>query len=632
MSSNSQSSVECLYCHQSTARPIGPEPDKQRAGKCPECGGALHVWCWHVYGGCARPGCRFNPKTRNHDAIPYEPARIQNLTMFAEGPKKPRLNTGRWEAFEKFESAYQTSSDRQIAAAWNDELFGHFEPAEKYRATAEVARQCVQTLERLGAEYRRQHWESVVETYAGWREHFDSCRDYLEGFSSRVADARKQIAVKYNQRLKTALEQNDDEALEKIVSEHASNVRLGSAPEALSQAQGLTPEEHHQVARALERLRTVRVILQDLAQKDTQRRAVALYDENLDELHLTDSKLLGTQDRLLLYEARRAQTRDALRDAIVSRDDVRILAAASAALAAGWTLKDATLEIVREAGERHAARSRVLEAVTDQERLIAYDDVLTEDRQFPVEQREAIESARRLQKPLLALRRAIRRNDVRMIATLVRDPVRTQEIQSHLAESDKNAVGRMQTALRAREELGKVLRQPARTEETLRQIVDLAGAPTMIPYLEPLLTTYEIKEVRKAQEMLTALDELKRLEQAPDMPYLKLAIAKTYHKVTAAGGVLPPTGNWSKVRAALEFEQQWSALTRAIEAGDEAAIFAAWNPGQLHEALDLLTDKERETLYKALNNTSRRERLRNAFDSHDESRIAFAKGEIRKLP
>src|SRR5262245_41174289 len=122
--------LECLYCHQSAERPIGAEPDKQRAGTCPACDSPHHVWCWHTNGGCARSNCRNNPKTRGHGTIPYQPARVRTLSAPAGGPETATVQSDRWTAFEKFESEYATQSHRRIAAAWDASLFDHFQPAE----------------------------------------------------------------------------------------------------------------------------------------------------------------------------------------------------------------------------------------------------------------------------------------------------------------------------------------------------------------------------------------------------------------------------------------------------------------------------------------------------------------------
>jgi len=151
-------SLNCLYCLQPAERPIGPEPDKNKAGKCPECGGPHHVWCWHLNGGCARPGCLCNPKTPRHSPIPFVPAQVHDLFLPDQGPEKANAFPDRWAAFETFETEYATLSHRLIASAWNDELFNHFQPAEKYRAEVDLSRRCVQTQDRLVAEYRRKRW------------------------------------------------------------------------------------------------------------------------------------------------------------------------------------------------------------------------------------------------------------------------------------------------------------------------------------------------------------------------------------------------------------------------------------------------------------------------------------------
>lgn len=553
-------------------------------------------------------------------------------TMIAQGTEKSHPQTDRWAAFEKFETEYSTQSHRRIAAAWNDELFSAFQPAEKYRADVAVANRCVQTLDRLVAEYRRQHWQAVIDIYESWREHFDTCTDYLEGFKNHVEEARKQIALKYKQRLQRALDLDDDEELERIVSQEAVGYNPRAVLDYFERLQVLTREEREQATRALERLKTIREITKYLGDMNAQDKALALYDEKADELQLADSTTLTRQDRMALYEARRAKTRDALRHALLSRDDNQILAAASAALASGWTLRDATLDLVRDAGERKAARDRVAQAGNAQELLIAYDDeVLNEDKQFAGDKRETIQSARRVLKPLLALKRAIKRNDVRTIATMAAAPAQLQELVTHLDSSEKDVLARMQTAIQTMHSLRKALSIQPRTEQTLKQIVNLTSMADQARPLELLMTPYEKEEVRKALATFAAVDELSRLENAPDMPYIKLAIAKTYHTAYQAGVVLPNSLNWTKIRGALEFAERWSALTRALEAGDERAIFRAWNPAHLHDALELLTERDRQVLKNALQNISRRERLRSAIASNDEQRITYAKGEMQNL-
>ncbi|HZQ06611.1 MAG TPA: hypothetical protein VFD70_08530, partial [Anaerolineae bacterium] len=250
-------------------------------------------------------------------------------------------------------------------------------------------------------------------------------------------------------------------------------------------------------------------------------------------------------------------------------------------------------------------------------------------KQLPLDKRAAIQSTQRLLKPLLALKRAIKRNDVRTIAGMVSDPAQAKELTALLDPSEQDIVARTQEAMQTLHELREILALQPRTEESIKQIVDLSSRSLVAKPLELLMTPYEKEQVRKATVSLVVVDELRRLEQAPEMPYTKLAIAKTYHKAYEAEAFFPDTLNWSKIRAALEFEERWNALSRAIEADDERAIFAAWIPTQLHDALDLLTEREREILQKALKNTSRRARLRSAFDSNDDERIAYAKGEIR---
>lgn len=615
MSIPSTSPLECLYCQQSAERPIGPEPDKRRAGKCPECGGPHHVWCWHVHGGCSRLNCLYNPKTRNHAPIPYEPGRIHELFAIEQAPETPGAPSDRWTAFERFENEYKSGSHRRIAAAWNEELFDHFQPADTYRADVATANRCVQTLERLVAEYRRQHWQSVMDIYETSREHFDACSDFRESFQNHVAEARRQLARALKERVQRVLDRADDEELERIVAGGGGS-KTGAALDTLQQQELLTPGERARIRQALERLAIIRQVVRDLGNLNTQAQAVALYDEKQPELRLADSQALTTQDRVALYEARRAQTRDALRSAIVKREDNEILTAAGKALAAGWSLRDATLDLVREAGERKAARDRLTKAVGEPELLVAYDDELwSEEAPGP---QEAVEAARRRFKPLLALQRAIKRNNLRAVARLISDPSTARELVPRLSAAEQAVVARTQSALESLTELRELIAQQPRTLETLRQIVTLAGADREHT-LEALLSPYERQELHKATLMFQALDELRRLEQAPDMPYVKLAIARTYHQARAGGMVLPEGLNWGKIRAALAFEEKWTALARALERGDEHGIFRAWNPTLLHDAFDLLSERDQQKLLQALDNARR--------GTGDSQRLALARGE-----
>lgn len=622
-------SATCLYCHQPAELPIGPEPDKRRAGKCPECSSPHHVWCWHVQGGCSKPGCVCNPRSRVHGAIPYLPARVHELYGIEQGPESAHVNTERWTAFEKFETEYATHSDRRIAAAWDPELFDHFQPAEKYRADAVIAKRCVKTLDQLVSEYRRQRWQGVVDIYESQRDHLDFCSDFLTGLKAHVEEARKQIDMMFKLRLKTALDQNDDEAVEKILSERGGSytpVAMLDNPERVGV---LTADERQAAALALERLTVIREIKTYMARKDTQDRALALYDGREAELHLADSKALTKNDRTALYDARRAFTRDELRQAVTLGDDDRILLAATAALAVGWTLPDTTLDRVRLAAERKAARDRVARATDERELLIAYDEeLLSNDRQIGDAKREAIADSMRVYKPLHALRRALERNDLRAVALLTSDPSQAYELVAYLDDSERSVVARVQEALLALEQLRTAIAVTPRTGEVLQQIVDLCGGSETMQTLNLLMSPFEKEQVRKALATFAAVDEMTRLDNAPEMAYIKLAIAKTYHKAIEAGVVLPGTLNWSKIRTALEFETRWSTLTTAIEAGDERAIFEAWNPVYLHEGLELLGEKDKEVLIKALQNTSRRQRLADALASNDAERVAFARREL----
>jgi len=235
---------------------------------------------------------------------------------------------------------------------------------------------------------------------------------------------------------------------------------------------------------------------------------------------------------------------------------------------------------------------------------------------------------RRVYKPLLALKRAIRRNDLRSIAALVSDPAQARDLTAHLDDSEKVVVQRVQDSVQTLDTLRAVIAVQPRTDVELKQIVDICGTPEAMQTLNLLMSPFEREQVRKALLTYAAVDELSRLENAPEMAYVKLAVARIYHKAHEAGVVLPNSLNWTKIRAALDFDERWSALNAALEAGDERAIFKAWDAKQLNEGLELLTEKDKQLLLKALHNTSRSERLATALASDDEERVAYAKREI----
>lgn len=552
---------------------------------------------------------------------------MRELYMVAQGPESSHLNSDRWTAFEKFEAEYSSHSDRRIAAAWNQELFSHFQPAEKYRSEVALAYECVSKLEWLVAEYRRGHWQGVVNLYEAQRKHFDVCSDFLTGYKQHVEEARKQVTNLLKQQLTVALDQNDDEEVEKILFEGGKSYRPGVGLDSVERAQSLSAEERKRPMLALERLSAIRRIEGYLSQKDTQAQALELFDDKAAALHLEDSKALSRYDRTALYEARRAFARDTLREAMIRGDDDEILFASNAALAVGWTLPEATLDRVRQAGQRKASRERVAQATNARDRLIAFDPELVDDGQLGEGRREAMRTTARLYKPVLGLKRAILRNDFRAVASLLREGVDVQELAAHLDDSENAVVASVQEAVQTLKRVRELIAVEPRTEAVVKQIVALCEKQETRQALNLLMSAYEKEQVRLALVAHAAVDELNRLDQAPEMPFIQLAIAKTFNKAHEAGVVLPSSLNWGKIRAAVNFEAQWSALTRAIDAADERAIFVAWNPTLLYEGLELLGEKDKETLFKALQKTSRDERLKSALASNDAKRIAFANRE-----
>lgn len=519
-----------------------------------------------------------------------------------------------------------------MAAAWNEEQFRHFQPAEKYSAEMTVVMQCVRQLDQLMKDYRQKRWQRVVEIYEGNREHFDSCSDYLTGFKPHVEEAFRQTTMLFQRQITTALDENDDQALEKILSERGQGFSSVALLDYFTRLGALSAEDRERAGLALERLAVIREIKTYLARVDAQDRAVELFDEKEQVLRLTDSQALSRTDRSALYDARRALARDTLRQAVTLNDDDKILVAAGAALAVGWALPDSTLDRVRQAAERQAARARLAQADNVRDRIIAYDDeLLAHDRHLAQGTRQEIESTRSVFKWLLAARRAIRRNDVRAIAVLVSDPAQAHELALHLEPSEKLVLERVQAAVQTLHPLREAIAIRPRTMAALQQIVDLCAPAEMMQTLEQLLSPFEKKQVRNALDTYTAIDELNRLTQAPDMAFIKLAIARTYQTAQAAGVVLPGDLNWTRIRTALRFHEEWSMLVAAIHSGDEHAIFQAWNPTTLNEGLELLDERDRLVLVKALQNTTRSARIASALASQDAERIAYVQRELDAL-
>lgn len=488
-----------------------------------------------------------------------------------------------------------------MAAAWNEPLFRGFPPAERYRPAAESAIRCAQTLNTLVIEYRRGHWDTVIGIYGSWREHFDQCQDYLTAFAVYVQAAREKIAVQYKPQLLQALQQNDDAELEGLIFKAAAVMKPTPLSEYFGRVLQLTPAEQERVKLARDRLATIREVQRRLNYKDAQEQALALYDQKADSLRLTESNALTANDRVALYEARRAQTRQALREAIAANDDDQIIVAANAALAAGWSLPEATLEIIRQAGERQAARERVEQAENLRDLFVAYDaELLDQDRKLTRDKRDTIRMTQAVYKPLLALKRAIKKYDLRTIAALVGDQTQLYDLLTQLDDSEKGVVMRVQVAFETLQGLRRALAQQPYTEATLKSVSELYDPPETARMLDALMTPLERGQVRKALAAYALVGELKQLDRAPVIPANKLAIAQTVRRAQAEGLVIPNTLNWSKIRAALEFEARWNALKQAIEKNDERAIWKAWNPNLMYEALHMLSEPDQQLLRQVL--------------------------------
>jgi hypothetical protein len=554
---------------------------------------------------------------------------VHDLFSPEQGPEQTQAQPDRWTAFEKFESEYATSSHRRIAAAWDDSLFRHFQPAAKYWDEAALAKKCVRSLELLVTEYRRKRWQAVVDIYNEDSAHFDACLDFQTNFKQHVEEAHRQVADEYKRRLEKALNENDDQALEDILSDKSLGYRPTAMLQVLEQMHVLSEDDRARAARALERLAVVRQVKAQLERKDGQEAALALFDAKADTLHLADSKALTKADRAALYEARRAQTRDNLRQAVMRGDDAEILAAAAAALAAGWAMPDGTLELVRQAGERQAARERMAKAYDETERLIAYDEeLLSDDKQISQSTREELETTKRRFRELLALRRALKRNDFRTVAGLIADPEQARELAALLDDTEREELTKAQYFIETGNDIRATMAAEPRSEANVMHIAQLCANPETKRAMRLLMSAYEFEQLEKLLLTAATMDELKKLENAPDMPYIKLAIAKTYNKAREAGIVLPGDMNWSRIRSAVEFQERWSELTRALEANDENAVFRVWNPTHMYEALDLLGERDKQTLSRSLQNKGRTARLESALASGDAERVAFVGREL----
>ncbi len=94
---------------------------------------------------------------------------------------------------------------------------------------------------------------------------------------------------------------------------------------------------------------------------------------------------------------------------------------------------------------------------------------------------------------------------------------------------------------------------------------------------------------------------------------------------------MPGPLNWGKIRAAVDFQERWDALNVALQSGDEHAIFRAWNPTHLYDAVDLLNERDRATLSAALQKRGRDERLASALASQDMERVSYARRELADM-
>ena len=562
-----------------------------------------------------------------YDATLEKIVKVLNLLEKAE-LKVIKRSQDRMKALVAFEAAHASNSHRRIAETWNEKLFQDFKLAEKYRDEYLEAEACVQASKRLVIAYEGKDWQTVLAIYASHQVHFSQCADFAADYQNKVVDARQQLAVVYAEQLKQAIHRNDDIQIEAVTNKANAVLKIVTLMQVLETMNAFTETERKRAELALTRMPVVREIQALLPRRESQTRALALYDANVVPLQLSESNALTALDRVALFEARQNQKRRALKTALKNEDEDNIIVVAAAANAVGSTLSPAIQERVQLAHARRAARTRVQDAKTDVELLIAYDqEILEDDPKFANEKRQAVATARSLFKPMVALKRALQRKDRRKIAALTENGTDVALI-AQLDDWEKTAVSEARAALESLEELRDALAISPSTKETLERVVRLYSAPGVARALESLLTPNEKLQIRWTLAAKDVLDELEKLGAAEPSAQQQLKIAQLYRAARRAGDVIPRILDWTILRAALEFEEHWTALTSALELQDEGAIFDAWDSCYRLQALTLLTESQKQILQQALRRVGRREYLFRAQNSGDAERIAFAQSEI----
>lgn len=507
-----------------------------------------------------------------------------------------RLALKRLVALREFEIVMATNSHRAIADSWdkNEKLFGGFKLAEPYLPLARSAKQCVQQLSEIERHHARGEWREVIGIFDSWREHFEECKDYRERYQTYVENARKQIALHQLPELRQSIEDGDDLKVSEI---YIPSIFDGF----------LTPDEQGQAKLAVRRVPIVQQMQEALARKDWHL-LVNLYDENVAPLRLRQCKAFTGEMRFAVVKARQELASNQLEDALKSENENQMVNAADAAIAAGCILQQSVLQRVVRIKQKQAARERYGRALTDDEKLIAYDDELLGDDAVISSE---VAQIRQRRVPLLALRHAIARKDIRSVSALV---VEAKELETRLSEEEC-------TYVEFARGMDQAIRKLERALES-RDIDEIARAYK--PELDPFLTDFDKERVQNVLAIRRYLSEMKELSQKNEMAKDKVAIAQKYKEAKENGALVFDSLDWEKLYEAVEFESAWQKLTRALESGDQEATFESWIPGEFHPYYQELSEEQRRRLWQAIRYVGARARLQQALDSRDPQRVAFA--------
>jgi len=156
-----------------------------------------------------------NRRGRFHDA----PKRLQPLIRQAY---QYVCREQEWRKFQKLPQETSEANDRSLVGAWNESLFGGYEPAERQRVRVSEAHRRVKTLDRIGRRVRRaesgtRQGEQEVEaaTLAGEQSIVEAAAKLPQGYQydlrPRVDQARRRVSAV--QRLEKALDSAASEAM-----------------------------------------------------------------------------------------------------------------------------------------------------------------------------------------------------------------------------------------------------------------------------------------------------------------------------------------------------------------------------------------------------------------------------------